>query len=143
MHATVDLSAILTAEITAKKQLFDERGITVLQNVEDGVTVVGDPAALERAIAEIVENAVAFSEEFAKFVLTKENGRVTMKASNKTQLKNGNVDIVFDRFATLENAEGKGRHGLGLSYVKDAIRAAGGRVRADVAGGVFTLKITL
>jgi len=139
----VDLSAMLTAALESKRSLFDEKNIAVTQNIDGGVVVRGDADAFGRVIDEIVDNTLKFSEGGADFTLKEENGRVTLKTSNKTSLGSGSVDMVFDRFTMLENAEGKGGHGLGLSYVKDEVRAVGGRVRADVFGGVFMLEITL
>ena len=62
---------------------------------------------------------------------------------NDTQLSEGTVDQVFDRFITLENADKLDTAGLGLSFVKDTVKSMGGRVTAKVADGVFMLTIAL
>ena len=110
---------------------------------DTGVTVSGDAAALNGMIQEIVENALKFSLTRASFELKNENGLVRFTSSNDTDLKTGSTDQIFDRFTRLENAKGKAGNGLGLSYVKDAVKAHNGRMSAGVADGVFTLRITL
>lgn len=138
-----DLSMLLLSATDRKKNAFQEKGITLEVTADTGVTVSGDAAALNGMIQEIVENALKFSLTRASFELKNENGLVRFTSSNDTDLKTGSTDQIFDRFTRLENAKGKAGNGLGLSYVKDAVKAHNGRMSAGVADGVFTLRITL
>ena len=70
--------------------------------------------------------------------LKNENGYVVLETSNDAALPDGPADQIFDRFTTLENSDGTG---LGLSYVKDTVKALRGRISANVANGIFTLRI--
>ena len=63
--------------------------------------------------------------------------------TNDTSLADGSIDQIFDRFTTLENAKDKNTVGLGLSYVKDIVKAHNGRVSANVKDNIFTLEIAL
>ena len=91
---------------------------------------------------ELVENALNYAVTKARFTLKKESGVTVLETGNDTSLPDGPADQVFDRFTKLENAK-DGRPGLGLSYVKEVVRALNGRVTASVSGGIFTVSITL
>jgi len=67
---------------------------------------------------------------------------VILETQNDTDLPDGSVDQVFDRFTTLANASEEDL-GMGLAYVKDIVKAHKGRVTAAVANGTFTLRIAL
>ena len=138
-----DLTALLVSAADRKKHAFDEKGIALEVTADPGVTVQGDAAALNGIVSELVENALKFSLTRASFGLKNENGLVRLTAMNDTDLKPGSTDQIFDRFTRLENAQGKTGNGLGLSYVRDAVKAHNGRMSAAVSDGVFTLKITL
>ena len=75
--------------------------------------------------------------------LERQAERITLRLENDTDLPEGAVDQIFDRFITLENATDPEHVGLGLAYVKDAVRALDGRVSARVEGGTFVLRIDL
>ena len=83
-----------------------------------------------------------FSLTKAHFKLKNENGVILIQAQNDTYLPDGPADQAFDRFTTLQNAK-EGDDGLGLSYVKQTVKAHNGRASAAVSGGIFTLRITL
>lgn len=138
-----DLSQILLSAADRRKKAFEEKGIAVTTSVEPGIMIDGDSAALNGMISEIVENALKFSLCKASFELKNENGIPRFTAENDTELKEGDTEQIFDRFTRLDNAEGKPGSGLGLSYVKDVVKAHNGRMSASVHDGMFTLRITL
>ena len=70
-------------------------------------------------------------------------GVVNTVLSNDTDLPPKSVEQVFDRFTRLDNAEGVPGAGLGLSHVKEIVRAHNGRISAKVADGVFSVRVSL
>ena len=95
---------------------------------------------MSRLTDELIDNAVKFALTKVSFTLKNENGYVVIETANDASLPDGPADQVFDRFTTLENSDGTG---LGLSYVKDIVKAHKGRASAEVAGGIFTLRILM
>ena len=68
---------------------------------------------------------------------------ILLQTENDSDLPAGDADQVFDRFTTLKNASSE-EAGLGLSYVKDAVKSMDGRVSARVLeDGTFLLQIGL
>ncbi len=139
-----DLSGMIGSEIDRVKAKLDERGVKITSDVEPGITVREDPDKLGRAIAEVAENALKFSLTEAYCSLRREGGHILILAENDCAIReDGAADRVFDRFTRLINAEGIDGYGLGLSFVKDLVTSGGGRIRAQIAGGKFRLKIVL
>lgn len=139
----INLSEILNAKLDESAALFEQKNIELSRMVEEGVKVNGDVEAVSRAISELVENSLKFAVSSATFELKNENGRVKLRQTNDTTLPNGNIEQIFDRFTTLENADGTDSHGIGLSLVKDTVKAHNGRTTAKVDNGKFVLEILL
>ncbi|MBQ9510661.1 MAG: HAMP domain-containing histidine kinase [Clostridia bacterium] len=139
----INLSEALNAKLDESLALFEQKNIALSRSVEDGVTIKGDADAIRRSIAELVENSAKFAVSSASFELKNENGRVILRQINDTTLPSGNIEQIFDRFTTLENADDEDGHGIGLSIVKDTVKTHNGRTTAKVEDGRFILEIML
>ena len=111
--------------------------------------VSGDPAALERAIVNLVDNAIKFTPEGGSVDLSSraDNGSVTIVVAD-TGAGIDPVDLprVFERFFKADRARQRGGTGLGLAIVKHTVEAHGGSIGVDSqlgAGSVFRLKLPL
>ncbi len=140
--AKVPLSECLSAALEREAESFSSRTIALTADIAPGVTVDADPEGMSKLVDELVCNALKYSLTKASFRLNSENGVVLLQTENDTDLPDGPVNQIFDRFTVLENAK-EGSAGLGLSYVKETVRAHNGRASASVSGGIFTLRITL
>ena len=136
------LSELLTECLDRSAERFASRGIELFSDVEEGVTLTGEPEAMRQVVSELIENALKYSRGKASFSLKREDARIKLTASNGTELPSGQVDQVFDRFTVLSNAS-DGSAGLGLAYVRDIVRAHNGRVGARVIDASFVLQIDL
>lgn len=105
---------------------------------EQSVVRVLDETALRRIIGNILSNAAKYSDGDLSVKLT-EDGVITFEnhASNVTSV---DVERLFDRFYTVENA--KGSTGLGLSIAKLLCEKMGGSLTAAHANGVLTLRLS-
>ena len=140
----ISLSDHLKIALEAKAGAFSEKGIELITDIEPDVKLQADPAAIKQTFDELCDNAVKYSITRACFKLKNENGHVLIEASNDADLPDGPADQVFDRFTTLNNAKGKENGaGLGLSYVKETVKAHKGRASAEVKDGDFIIRITL
>ena len=140
--SNVPLSEFLCAELDRQSDAFAARNISVTYDIAPDVTVSADPGSVKKMIDELVLNSVKYSLTKASFSLKNENGVILMKIQNDTDLPNGQINQIFDRFTVLDNAK-EDSAGLGLSYVKEAVKAHNGRVYAEVADKTFTLRVTL
>ena len=137
----VNLSDIFSVALDAAEEDFAKKGLLLHTDIRPDLTLNAEDEALRKIAAELVQNALKFAEADAAFTLKQEGEHTVITASNDTTLSEGNADRALDRFSRLENAAGKPGAGLGLAAVKDTVKALGGRVTANVAGGRFTVKI--
>ncbi len=138
-----DLSAVMREFTENQKQVFEAKNIELTADIAPDITLEGDEQALKKILSELAENALRYSLTKTSFTLRKQGDRIIISQANDTDLPNGSVDQIFDRFTTLANAKDKNTAGLGLSYVKDIVKAHNGRVSAKVVNGIFTVEIAL
>ena len=91
--------------------------------------VHGDAAALERAITNLLDNALKWSPEGGTVTVRLEHGTVTV-ADQGRGLASHDLPHVFERFYRSTDSRGMPGSGLGLSIVKAVAERHGGQVRA-------------
>ena len=138
-----DIAELAQAVGDAMKSQFEEQGRALTVTADQPVTIVGDSEAMNDLFMELLNNQLKFSVSHAELKVCQEEGHSVIIASNDTNLPDGTVDQVFDRFTRLDNAKDIPGAGLGLSHVKEIVHAHNGRANAKVEYGVFTLRISL
>jgi two-component system, OmpR family, sensor histidine kinase SenX3 len=114
-----------------------------------GVTVYGSDSQLATAVANLVENAIAYSAEDTKVTVAvrAEDDFVEISVADQgIGIPHSELDRIFERFYRTDQARSRatGGTGLGLAIVKHIATNHGGRV--DVAstpgqGSTFTLRL--
>ncbi|MET8981283.1 HAMP domain-containing sensor histidine kinase [Streptomyces sp. NPDC004539] len=102
-----------------------------------------EPAALERAVVNILDNAVKFSPEAGTIEVTLADGTLTVR-DHGPGIAEDELPHVFDRFWRSPSARALPGSGLGLSIVARTVQQAGGDVtltRADGGGTVATVTL--
>ena len=94
--------------------------------------VTGDPAALERAITNLLDNAAKWSPEGGQVTVELMQGTV-MVSDQGPGISAQDLPHVFDRFYRSTESRGMPGSGLGLSIVKAVADRHGGNVRAGAA----------
>jgi two-component system sensor histidine kinase MprB len=110
-------------------------GCTVVVDAEPTV-VEGRPAALERAMTNLVDNAAKFAGDAGPIEITVHGGRVEV-LDRGPGIDPIDLPRVFDRFHRAESARSRPGSGLGLSIVREVAVGHGGSVfaHARVDGG--------
>jgi two-component system sensor histidine kinase MprB len=132
---------LLVADVVerAKRRAPQVRIATVL----DEVTVLGVPNALERAVGNLLDNAVKWSPPGGEIDVTVRAGEVSVR-DHGTGIAEADLPLVFDRFYRAPAARGMPGSGLGLAIVKQVAEQHGGSVSAEAAeGGGALLRLTL
>ncbi len=91
----------------------------------DRIEVCGDPEALERAIGNLVGNAVKFTPSGSDIIVEVAADRVVV-ADGGPGLEPGDEERIFDRFYRSTSTRTLPGSGLGLAIVADVARAHGG-----------------
>jgi two-component system, OmpR family, sensor histidine kinase MprB len=98
-------------------------------------TVVrGQPERIQRAVSNLVDNALKWSPPAGTVELTLEAGELTVRDQGPG-FSEADVAHVFERFYRAENARGMPGSGLGLAIVRQAAEAHGGYAEAANAPG--------
>ena len=125
----------------------ERKGIEIATLVEPGLLVHGDRGQLHAAVSNLVENAVTYSPEESRVVVTAEladdDVRITV-ADHGIGIPGDEIDRIFERFYRVDPARARntGGTGLGLSIVKHVAASHGGSVEVwsePGAGSTFTL----
>jgi two-component system sensor histidine kinase CreC len=124
------------------------RQVAIEATLDDGVQVVGDGFLLQRAIANLLRNAVEFSPAGSRVTLVvddqRQNARLTVR-DRGPGLPDYARDRIFDKFYSLPRPDTcKKGTGLGLAFVKEVAALHGGQIRlANHADGGALATLTL
>ncbi|RAJ39801.1 two-component system sensor histidine kinase MprB [Kitasatospora sp. SolWspMP-SS2h] len=89
--------------------------------------VHGDPAALERAVINLLDNAVKYSPPAGTIEVSLRDGRLTVR-DHGPGIPAEELPYVFDRFWRSPSSRQLPGSGLGLSIVAQTVRDTGGQV---------------
>jgi len=107
------------------------------------LTVFGDRDRLERAVSNIVDNAVKWSPPGESVDVRVGNGELTVR-DRGPGIDPADLPLVFDRFFRSGQARHLPGSGLGLAIVRQVAEAHGGTVTAEAAeGGGTRLRLRL
>ncbi len=105
--------------------------------------VTGEPALLERAVTNLLDNAVKWGPEGSTVRVHMDEGELTV-ADEGPGISEQDLPHVFDRFYRAQEARTLPGSGLGLSIVRRAAERHGGSVSAscpESGGTVFTMRL--
>jgi two-component system, OmpR family, sensor histidine kinase MprB len=117
----------------------DRPGVTFTTQLAESV-VHGVPATIERAIANLLDNAAKWSPPGGAVDVSVTNGSVVVR-DHGPGIAEEDLPFVFDRFYRAASARGMPGSGLGLAIVRQVAEAHGGAVTAERAEGGGTRMI--
>lgn len=122
----IDLRDVINSAIARAKR----RGPSLSFDVElNPLYLVGEPDSLERAITNLLDNAVKFSPPGGTIHVLLEGDRLRI-SDQGPGIPDDELPHVFDRFWRSPSARNAPGSGLGLSIVAQTIKAHGGWVKA-------------
>lgn len=144
----IDAAILVRATVGRFAQQAERAGLTLIADVPDApLAVIGDSERLERALGNLVANAIKFTDT---------GGAVTLRAASEDDdvalsVADTGIGIepeqqvrVFERFFKGDKGRGAGGTGLGLAIVKHIVLAHGGTVSVESRpgrGATFTLRL--
>ena len=123
---TINFSDILKKEYELFEDLIIKKGIEWNENISSDLYIVGDMALIQKAINNLVSNAIIYSPEYSAIYLTAflEDGKVKFLLENTgVHIPDLELPKLFDAFYRLEHSRNKktGGSGLGLYIVKNIL----------------------
>ncbi|WP_375482221.1 sensor histidine kinase [uncultured Jatrophihabitans sp.] len=149
----VDVRTVLDEAIARTKLAAEQASITVTVSCPEGLRVRGNEAQLATAVANLVDNAIAYSGGGTKVAVTgradDESSAPLVDISVTDQgigIAEADRDRIFERFYRVDPARSRatGGTGLGLAIVKNIVTNHLGSVSvwsADRSGSTFTIRL--
>jgi two-component system sensor histidine kinase MprB len=137
-HVRLDLIAADAVERTRRNR----PGVTFTTDLEESL-VNGVPATIERAVANLLDNAAKWSPPGGEVEVKVQDGAVVVR-DHGPGIDEADLPYVFDRFYRAASARGRPGSGLGLAIVRQVAEAHGGEVvaeRAEGGGTRMTLRL--
>lgn len=139
----VDFSSLTRKVVQELMPLAEERAMELGAEIPDGVTVTGAEPLLERAVHNIITNALRHSPAGERAVVVLRPGRLTVRNSG-VNIPEDELKVLFTPFARVEKSRNKasGGSGLGLYLVKTIIDLHGFTcsIGNDGDGVIFTVE---
>jgi two-component system sensor histidine kinase SenX3 len=147
--APVSLDAVLAEAVDRIESAAEAKQIAIVVGGDRGGKVLGSEAQLVTALANLLENAIAYSSENTRVALAARQRLDTWEITVTDQgigIPAEDLDRVFERFYRVDPARSRetGGTGLGLAIVKHIVNNHGGLVRvwsAPGSGSTFTLEL--
>lgn len=148
--STFELNEVIRRELISFEKRISEKQLDVSLVIHEEKThVVSDPVLLERALANLLDNAVKFTPQGGQLSIRtwEENDRVQLEMMNTgTAIDSEELKRIWERFHKGDSSRGEYRtgFGLGLAIVKEIISKLEERIRVesgkDFVKFIFTIK---
>lgn len=124
------------------------RGRSYTQNIEDGLTMTGDRAAVQQMVSILLDNANKYTPEGGSISLSaRRAGRKNEIIVSNTCEGAESIDVtrLFDRFYRADESHSTriGGTGIGLSIARATAEAHGGTIEASVNGDTITFRVKI
>ncbi len=140
----VDFSALAREILQALKPEADKRHITVIENIDEKVTVLSRHERLTEVFGNLVRNAIKYNKDGGSITVTLNYSGLTVEDTG-IGIAEENMGKVFSRFFTVDKSHnGKnGGFGLGLAVVKKICQKSGWNISVKSKlgeGSKFTIE---
>ena len=105
--------------------------------------ILADKKATDRIVANIIQNALAYSKSYVTINLIEDKEYIRLKVANDLEMFNvAELQRIFDRTFRMDSSRSSEQLGLGLHIVQQLIEKQGGNAVADVTGDEFILQLS-
>ena len=158
-HEPLDLGAIING-VTSSWAARVPDGFDIRRRVARGIpTVEGDRRWITMAVDELIDNAVKFSPDGGRILVSARPGRPSSNGSTRRRetveisvqdrgmgLTRDQLDVIFTDFAQADGSDTRrfGGLGLGLAVARRVVEGHGGSISCQSAGGrgaTFTIRL--
>ncbi len=149
--AWISLSDTVAETLHLLRPQADKRAQDLVARITPGISMYGDRAKLEQIVYNLTENALKYTPDGGRIVVTLQNrGKQAILSvqDNGVGIPNEDIAHIFDRFYRVDKARSRetGGTGLGLSIVRQLVSMHGGEIgvtSAPGAGSTFTVRLPL
>ena len=143
----VNLSETVTSVADSFEKLYSKDGYIFERIIADDIHIKGNVSRLQRAIYNLLDNAVrhAGEDKLVGITLKTDNEKAIIEISDHgSGIAPDELEYIWDRYYTKRQRNGKGVSGLGLAIVKQIVSQHNGVCKADSdvgAGSIFSIEL--
>ena len=109
---------------------------------DEALVIIGNEPALRRVTQNIIKNGLDHGKKRIHISLQKEERQAVLTFQNEVENPQEiDLEQVFRRFYKADPARSKNSSGLGLSIAAEFVKKMNGRIYAELAGNLFTIKV--
>lgn len=154
IFSSVDFSRLTSDATLPFEPIFFEKGLTLLTEISEGITVNGDPSQLRQVLDILLDNAQKYSRKKGTTWVTlqrygKGNCLLTV-ADEGNEIPASDLNNLFKRFYRADKARSRidstgqtGSFGLGLSIAETIITQHKGKIWVESKNGINTFFVEL
>lgn len=144
----IDLSGLVSDELLTFEALFFEKGLTLAEDIADGITVHGSAQHLKQVVEILLDNAQKYSEPHGTVRVTLQKSGahhcLLSVADPGDAISPEDLRKIFQRFYRIDEARAMNHsYGLGLSIAENIVKNHKGRIWAESADGINTFRVEL
>lgn len=145
---TLDLSGLVSDELLTFDALFFEKGLTLAEDITDGITVHGSPQHLKQVVEILLDNAQKYAspQGTVQVTLQKRGAHHCLLSVSDPgdPIRPEDLKKIFQRFYRIDEARAMNHsYGLGLSIAENIVKNHKGRIWAESAEGINTFRVEL
>jgi signal transduction histidine kinase len=128
-HSPVEVSDLADSSVDSYAEVAEEKGVKVSTDVPGGLFVNGDAGALRRVFANLLDNAIKYSDSGGSVCITAKrlDGSVVIHFTDTGRgISPQDLPRVWDRLFRGDKSRSERGLGLGLSFVRAIVEAHGG-----------------
>ena len=135
---TVSIDSMVKTVLESKRPMLSSRKISPTVDIDDTAVVRGDSFLLNQAIANLIQNAIDFSDELSPIDIScRSDGKIIRLSITDTGpgIPDYARGKIFDKFFSLQRPDtGKKSTGLGLNFVREVAELHFGSVTIENRG---------
>ena len=134
----ISLSSVVKSTSERFEMLSRPENVTVEKDIPDGIMINGDESRLERALYNLMDNAVRHTGSGKKIrvSLSEKDGNAYIKVTDFGKgISEEESKVIWDRYYTSRQRKGKGVSGLGLAIVKQIVSIHSGSCSVESSEG--------
>ena len=144
----IDLSGLVSDELLTFDALFFEKGLTLAEDIADGITVHGSAQHLKQVVEILLDNAQKYSDPHGTVRVTLQKSGahhcLLSVADPGDAISPEDLRKIFQRFYRIDEARAMNHsYGLGLSIAENIVKNHKGRIWAESADGTNTFRVEL
>lgn len=139
----INLKTILCDSIAMYYNDFVEKHIEPTIEIDEKIDdIISDEGSVERIFSNLIGNMLKYADKNIKISLSQEKNYIVSKFENLApNVKEEDIDKLFDRFYTTDKSRSDKNTGLGLAITKALIEKLGHKIDAKLVNGSLIIKI--